>query len=237
VSDAARMPLCAQCHREAVNRPLPPWVVNFFLSVAILVVVSVPWNWRFLRGYAEFRRGLAAFKAHDLEASAALTASAFARVPESSSLESTAAFIDGLRLLAADRDEEALGRLKTARVNAPPGADVDAMIVRAKIGIAFKSKDYKAFLAMALGQFSGAPRSAQYAAQVASAYACVYAAGGRDADKTKTLEYMALARSLGAPEEAVAEYEPRIRHRLATRVIIDRTEYMKRFPHGWKEDG
>jgi hypothetical protein len=34
-----------------------------------------------------------------------------------------------------------------------------------------------------------------------------------------------------------ARYEERIRHRLETREIINRHEFLKRFPNGWKPSG
>lgn len=227
------MPLCAPCHAETMNRPLPQWVVNFFICLALLTVISVPWNWRHIGAYANFRKGISAMAGGDLDAGARMLAAAASRVPESSALAGMADYFGGMSLLLAGKNQEALERFKASRVNPPSGTDPETMIARAEIGIAFERKDYRAFLALAQTLREIAPESPEFAAQVASAYACLYAEKGRAADKAKALEQ--LASSLALAGEKDPEYEQRIRHRLATRVVIDRAEFVRRFPKGWKE--
>lgn len=210
--------------------------MNFFGSIAILVVVAVPWNRRFILAYVEMRRGMLAYAAGDFESASRRLAAATARVPECSWLEGAATYIEGMRLLAADHNEEALERFRAALKNAPPGANIEAMIARSEIGIAYQRKDYRGFLAIAQKQLALAPKSAEAAAEVASAYACLYASEGRDADKDDSLRHLELARGLKEKDAPWwAEYEQRIRHRLTTKTIIDRAEFVKRYPNGWKE--
>jgi len=216
-----------------MNRPLPQWVVNFFICLALLTVISVPWNWRHIGAYAEFRQGMSALSGGDLDGGARLLSAAAARVPESSELAGVADYFGGLSLLIAGKNQEALERFKASRVNPPGGSDPETMIARAEIGIAFDRKDYRAFLVLAQKLLAIAPESPEFAAQVASAYACLYAEKGRPADKAKALEQLAFSLTLAGEKDP--EYEQRIRHRLAKRVIIDRAEYARRFPNGWKE--
>ena len=77
-------------------------------------------------------------------------------------------------------------------------------------------------------------------AGAASAHAAKYAATGDPDHKQKALEFLdqAAAKQGNSPDlqEYLQEYQPRIRYRLQTREIIDKKEYDRRFPQGWKEE-
>lgn len=103
-------------------------------------------------------------------------------------------------------------------------------------GAAFESKDYDRFLAITEQSWRTRPDSAEVAGEVASALACKYAATGEASWKQQAEEMLEKARQLAqkSPEETKAfeEYAERTRYRLASRVIIDKPEYDKRFRPG-----
>jgi ADP-ribosylglycohydrolase len=105
----------------------------------------------------------------------------------------------------------------------------------AQIGIAFHRRDYDEFARLAQQVSRENPRSAAAAAEVASAYACKYAVTGDPSMRQAALDSLEQARKLKRPNDAgFPEYENRIQHRLATRMILSRAQFVQQYPNGWK---
>jgi hypothetical protein len=138
------------------------------------------------------------------------------------------------KLAQANRDEEA-SRLMTAAAREYPEAT--PLVVAALIyegGAAFERKDYDLFLSTSREALAHMPDEPRIVASVASALACKYAVTGDPAFRVEAEGLLARAATLSAqrsPDEQAehAEYAERIQHRLATRIIIDRDEYNRRF--------
>jgi hypothetical protein len=100
-------------------------------------------------------------------------------------------------------------------------------------GVAFVRKDYARFLAIAEEEAARLPDNAMLVATLASALAARYAETGDAALRQRAESTLARALTLAAasPEDKAPadEYAERIRHRLATREIIDKEEYNRRF--------
>jgi tetratricopeptide (TPR) repeat protein len=100
-------------------------------------------------------------------------------------------------------------------------------------GVAFEGKDYDRFLALSQQVWKAHPDSAGAAAEVASALACKYAVTGEESWKQQTEAMLEKARLLSQKSEedikAYEEYSERTRYRLASKIIIDKAEYDKRF--------
>jgi hypothetical protein len=72
---------------------------------------------------------------------------------------------------------------------------------------------------------------------IASAYACKYAVTGNEQFKQQSLEFLKKAKIISEQQGRLndfEEYEDRILHRLETREIISRKEFIQKFPNGWK---
>jgi len=100
-------------------------------------------------------------------------------------------------------------------------------------GVAFVDKDYDRFLAITQQIWKAAPDSANAAGQLASALACKYAITGEATWKQQAEEMLEKSKQLSQKSademKAFEEYAERTRYRLATRKIIDKTEYDKQF--------
>jgi hypothetical protein len=100
-------------------------------------------------------------------------------------------------------------------------------------GVAFNRKDYARFLAIAEEEEAKAPEKPMPVAVLASALAARYAETGDEALRQRAESILSRALTLAAasPEDKAQadEYAERIRHRLATREIIDKEEYDRRF--------
>ena len=220
----------------AANRPFPLWVRVCALAVVALMIFSVAWNLRFLCAYAEVTRGLAAANNHDIESAVTLLKSASANVPESREVRALAGFYEGIQLLSRERPGEAVGLLERGRGFIPPET-LEALIMQARIGVAFDQKDYDEFMKLAATWSIAAPNDPIRIAQLASAYACKYAVSGDEKMKAESLKYLEDAKTLSTGGPEVDEYEQRILHRLATREVIDHKEFKRRFPGGWRQEG
>jgi hypothetical protein len=100
-------------------------------------------------------------------------------------------------------------------------------------GAAFERKDYDQFVAISEQRMKEQPNLPETAGEVASAYACKFAVTGDPAWKQKAEDMLERARQLSqkSPDDmkAYEEYAERTRYRLASRIIIDKPEYDKRF--------
>jgi tetratricopeptide (TPR) repeat protein len=112
-----------------------------------------------------------------------------------------------------------------------PALAVGALLTKG--GEAFDRRDYDTFLATSRQALALAPDEPRMIAGVASALACKYAVTGdvRYRTEAESLLVQAQAAAEGSAEDKAShdEYAERIRHRLATRVIIDKDEYNRRF--------
>lgn len=232
----AGLPICEECEGFFRDRPFPTWIRFFFAGLVALVLFSLWYNARFIEGYIEMKRAVKAFSENEIPKAAELLEFASGHVPESESVRVIASYTKAVVLLQQDRSEEALALLKTCIGKLPEGYMVDQLIMKAKIGVAFDNKDYDGFLEMALGFKAQHPAEPVLAAQVASAYACKYAVTGEKEFEEKALLALNEARAMLKEEsEEFEEYEGRILHRLHTREVINRKEFLERFPNGWKE--
>lgn len=130
--------------------------------------------------------------------------------------------------MEAKHSAEALRLIQEARGvypewNVPTRAEESLVIADA-----FDKKDYETFVAKAEA-IEARDKDAYSAAQVASALACKYAVSGNEAFRSRSEEMLRVAQErTDQSEEAqrhLQEYGERIRHRLDTRVIMDKEEY------------
>jgi DNA-directed RNA polymerase subunit RPC12/RpoP len=233
----AGLPTCEECIKYFRNRPYPMWIRAAMVGLFLIVIFSFVWNERFICGYVDLRNANAAANTGDFKTTAKLFHSASARVPEAKYLSSIASFYEGVCLLSEDKSSEALERFNRSKPGLPAVWPVDEMIMNAKIGIAFDNKDYDEFLALSQKVYEKNPRQCDYVAMVASAYACKYAVSGDEQFKQQSLDFLKKAKTMSERQgflKEYNEYSDRILHRIATREIIDREEFNKRFPNGWQ---
>ncbi len=99
--------------------------------------------------------------------------------------------------------------------------------------VAFDRKDYDAALTVTKAALAKEPNSPMLMGWVASALASKYAVTGAPEFRTQSEAMLTKAESLSQRDPEVKanfeEYAERIRYRLATREIIDRDEYNRRF--------
>jgi hypothetical protein len=229
----ASLPLCDSCTAFFRNRPFPGWVKLFAAAVLAAVVTGWVCHWRFVLAHVELNQGGRAWTAGDIDTAASLVASASNRVPEDDDLRCFSDYCSATVLLRDDKCREALPKLMHCAGKLPPEWGVVEMTRYARLGAAFNEADYDEFLRIAQEMAAARPEDPIAVGWLASAYACKYAATGDEAFRQKSLESLASAEKLG-PTDEFAEYEMRIRYRLATREIISGAEFQKRFPNGWK---
>lgn len=236
----AGLPVCSECENFFRHRPFPYWVKAFLFGVFAATVCVLVWNIRFVRAYVEMRSSIKAFRTNDIEKAVEMMNSVSKRVPESNELGGMAAFYQGVLFLQQDNYIEALAAFNLCRSLLPlQGGEGDKIIDQyatvAAVGAAFDNKDYDQFLALTIENCDENPEDSFAYAQVASAYACKFAATGDEQFKEKSLKALDKARTLSKIDPFFKEYEQRILHRLYSREIIKRKEFLKRFPNGWEE--
>lgn len=243
-TDLARLgqlPVCPACNELFKNRPYPAWIKAALTGMVLLVVFALFWNSRFILAYYELRRFNAAMEAGDFENGVAYCISASQHVHENAEIQAYATFYKGVLLLNQDKPAEALELLQSCRGRVRNESDIDDLIVRAQIAIAFDHTDYNEFLRLALQMDQKHKGDPTVTGQVASAYACKYAETQDEQYKTKSMAALdrarTLAKSMPEYKEYFAEYEQRILHRLHTQEIIDHNEFKKRYPNGWIKEG
>lgn len=138
------------------------------------------------------------------------------------------------KLAEANRPVEASRLISQASQGYPEAVGLRVAVLIYKGGDAFERKDYDLFLSTSREALALMPEEPNVVASVASALACKYALTGDPAFRVEAESLLARAGELsrqGTAEEQAdhAEYAERIRHRLTSRMIIDRDEYNRRF--------
>jgi hypothetical protein len=228
--------VCPACEAVLRNYPFPLWVKASAAGLALLVVFSALWNMRFVQAHREMRATLQALYNDNGALADKLAHDAFQHAPESRDVEALAAFFDGMACLKKKQWTQALSKLQTADECLPENFGTQHMIYDARIGLAFDKKDYDAFLNLTSKASAQWPKDPGWKAALASAQACKYAATGNPLFREQALASLKQSQDLwGASAPSFLEYEQRIRYRLETREIIDREEFVRRFPNGWQK--
>jgi hypothetical protein len=229
----AERPVCDACQAFFRNRPFPLWIKLSLAAVLTLVVVSFVWNMRFYRAYAAMQRFAACSSQGQVEAAAEQMTAAATYVPESRDLGRLATYLQGIVLLRQDKSAEALEKLQSCKDRLPEDYDVEPLILQARTGVAFDTKDYDGFLSAAQALERRRPTDPTSKAMVASALACKYAVTGDTTFQEQALAYLKQGKDTAQADPAFKEYEDRIRYRLQSREIITGAEFHQLFPNGW----
>jgi hypothetical protein len=223
-------PVCETCSQQIKERIFPTWVKAFFAGVLLLVAFSLIWNWRFIRAHDLLENSRPGPEA-SLEFVHDYYEKVSADVPEISDFYQLAQYHKGVMFLNQDKGEEAYEAFKNCG-ELPENYQVNAYMTQAEVIQSFNTKDYVKFV-MASQKFLSFDTSSISRAQVASAYACLYADQKADSSKVQAEKYLNMALSVGDTTKYFADYVNRIRYRLATGEIIDKEEFDQKFPNGW----
>lgn len=223
------MPFCDNCREHAQHYPFPLWVKTACLGLLMIAIFSISYNLRFFKARILMDRSmeLAFGQGQIVEASKQMeTASTL--VPESSDLKIMFHYFSSAVALQEEDYEGGLEHLNHC-LEMPVEYQVDVMILRCEIALAFDNEKYDEFLRLSKLFEDAIPDNATSIAQVSSAYACLYAANGKEEDKENSLEYLKEAESINgdSPDAGFEEYRDRILHRIETRQILSAEDYRK----------
>ncbi len=133
------------------------------------------------------------------------------------------------------RYSDAIQSLDQARKIFPYFEGYDDVLGRLQIADAFTRHDWDRYLELAAKQFDLHRNSSEYASSYAGALATKWAATGDTKYKMHAEEMLSKAQSLAVTAEerdTFAEYSERVRYRISSRQIIDKSEYDRRFRSG-----
>ena len=226
-------PMCDWCKQKIEARIFPNWVKAFLAGVAILVVLSLALNWRFIEAYYQIQKiGSVLEQGSDQEAFD-LYSKISENVSEVGDFAQLANYHKGRMLLVEDKPAEALEVFKTCQ-DLPEDYSVPVLSLQAEIGATYDKKDYAGFVDASTRYLSYDTSAVAYA-QIASAYACVYAEQKSDSAKVMAMQYLQHAINAHDTTRFFANYVNRIEYRLATGDIIDSKTFNTRFPNGWSK--
>jgi tetratricopeptide (TPR) repeat protein len=135
---------------------------------------------------------------------------------------------EGAKLYSDGKYGEGAQRMHAAAMTFPAFSGFQAQALEMDSGIAFYSKDYDAMVRLSEAAWKQSPDYPS-AASLAGAYACVYADRGDTAYRQKALDMMEKSRSFATSKEEkedFAEWEARFDHRIRTRKILTREQYL-----------
>jgi hypothetical protein len=236
----ANLPACTKCESFFRNRPYPTWLKASFAVFMCVAVAAFVYNMRFFLAYVDIVRGNHAMEDGKVEQAIAYRASAADRLPEIPELATIPNLFKAGKLVHDEKDEEALALLaKSPAPKQPNWLEMYHEVeLRARMGMAFKRRDYDGFLDFSQQLLKLHPDQAGALGAVASAYACKYAATGDPQFRVQALQYLEQAKKQpGGQDDSVKEFENRFQHRLQTREILTRSQFKERFPNGWKPEG
>ncbi len=236
----SRLPACPACTEYANNRPYPLGVKMMFIGTFVLVLFSFIYNYRFYEGYQELNSFAESWSEGDMDGSLAHINEVHRHVPESKDVESLWRIHNAVHLLQVDSAIAAARMLQEFDGNYDPSLGVDDLLLTVNRSAAFDRREYRAFLKYSEIAFDRDPDSPHTHAQMASAYACMYASTGEqhycDSSRVHIEQGLSLSAAAGDPENDISEFVNRIEHRLHTRRIIAPSVFMKEYPYGWSAE-
>ena len=226
-------PMCDWCKQKLDARIFPTWVKAFLAGVAIVVVLSLGLNWRFIEAYYQIQKLRIVLDYGSDKDAFDLYSKISENVSEVSDFAKLADYHKARILLAEDKSAEALEVFKNCQ-DLPEGYGVPILSLQAEIGASYDKKDYAGFVD-ASTRYLAYDTSSVALAGVASAYACIYAEQKSDSAKMIAMQYLQRAINMHDTTQFFTEYLNRIEHRLATGEIIDQETFNARFPNGWSK--
>lgn len=231
----ANHPTCASCEDAISKRSFPAWVKGFFIGVLILVVFSIAWNMRFYIGYINYKRSQSAMQEGNITKAFESAEIAARNVPEVGDLQMTLWLYQGIDLMQNEQAGKAIELFNACKSKAAPEMQksIDQLIMQARSIMAFDNKDYDQFMREAKTLYDQYPQDPSALAGMASAYACLYAAGGGDSMKALAVEYLDMTRAYPDSTGEMDKFFNRIEHRLYSKEIISPKAFDERYPGGW----
>jgi hypothetical protein len=232
-------PVCDTCEQAIQARVFPTWVKAFFAGVIVLVMFSLAWNRRFIEAYYQMKEIEAVMESGSvmesgkLQEAADLYTRVSVNVPEIIEFDQLSSYCKGMLLLQDDKAAEALDAFQRCTA-LPDSYNLPILTLQAEIAVLYDNKDYPGFVAGSKRYLSFDSTSIALA-QVASAYACVYASQRSDSARSMAMEYLAKANAVHDTTRFFSDYVNRIEYRLATGEIIDKEDFDAKFPNGWSK--
>jgi tetratricopeptide (TPR) repeat protein len=232
----ANYPLCNDCELNIKKRTFPTWVKAFLVFIILITVFSFFWNWKYYQAYNEIKESNTHFENGDILNASKSMQKASNRVSEVKDLEVLSNFYRGYYFLTADKSQDALVEFNKCIGLVPEDYHLNSLIIQSKIGIAFDKKNYTDFLIESKNFLKIDSTKSVSLATVSSAYACLYAEKGQDSYKNQSIYYLKKALKLDSISTDAKEYRNRIEHRLYTKQIISRNDFIKKYPKGWTKN-
>jgi len=204
------------------------------VALVAIAAGSFVLNQRFFSAYAAMVRAGREMRAGRFDQAVTQLDAAAAKVPADADLRTEILFVKAIGFMQEDRSAEALPLLRAYVKTSPEDVNARKILLQAEVAAAFEARDYETFLQKTLEVAGQNPSEPTAVAGVASAYACKYAVQGDEEFARQARERLEAARKLAPPSDPdFEEYSQRIQFRLATREIISRAEFHRRFPNGW----
>lgn len=227
--------MCTNCEIELKKRVFPLWVKAFFAAVIVIVIVGFAWNWRYYSAHKDVQQSISAIQNGDYALAASLMKEAGEKAIEFPELIATGHYYKGIDLLIKDKSAAALAELNKCR-SVIPAYEVEPLILQARIGIAFDTKDYRKLLILSESNLAYDSLQPISLLMVASSHACVFASEGDEKNRQLAYNYIAKAKAIDSTNPEVPDYVNRIQYRLYSRNIITNAEFDKKFPNGWTKN-
>jgi hypothetical protein len=221
------VPICTPCRNHMKHYPFPLWIKAACVVIAVMVGFTIHMNLRFFKARIFLTQSMRlGFVDNQWEQASQGMEQVVTLIPESPDLKVLWHYTAGINELQSDHSQKAVDHLEQCN-NLPEDYHVKTLLLDAQSGVVFNKKDYPEFLRISQQRQKLYPNDPMILAQVSSAYACIYAAEGRDEDKQKSLDTLRHAEQLygNSIPEGFTEYKERILYRLETRQILTKKEY------------
>jgi len=226
-------PVCEKCEKEIDRKVFPLWVKGFIVAVIIITGISFYINQPFYLAYIEEKEADEFFFKKQYAEASLLIESSLSKVPESENLELKRNYYTGLYYLSNDRNADALNRFLLCREKVSGIIVLNKLISKAQLGIHFEIKDYETYFKECYKRYLWDTSKVYFIADLASAYACLYATKGVDSSKQKAAYFLKKSLYLAKDDKEIKEHSNRIEYRLYSRNILSTSEFNRKYPKGW----
>ncbi len=236
----AGFPTCKRCSELFVNRPFPPWIKSFALTILFIVIFGSLFNFKYFSAYLKIREAQnELFINGNYEKAYISMKSASQKLNHLEHLKVITGLYEGLDLFHKNKIDQAFPLLNAYKEYYPDDNYFDYFIFQTNRIKAFDDGDYKTFYALSIKIYDLWPSDTSSILGIASGSACMYALSNDIAYKKKSLEYinLALGKIKDENNKEVVDFTlkhiDRLKHRLYSKQIINPEDFYKKFPQGW----
>jgi tetratricopeptide (TPR) repeat protein len=232
------LPLCQKCADLFLNKKFPLWVKLFALTILVAVIFGFIYNLKFFNAFISIKEANKNYGSGNYEDAYRYMEKASGMLPEDKSVGAIFSLYKGSYLLSQNKYEESIELFNNYKRVYSGDKEIDYLILAAESSAAFDKGDFDTFYDLQTELSGKSPENKMIRLGIASAASCLYIVKKDEKYKVEAMNIINEVMSSATDEEKknADDYIDMIKYRMYSKEPVDRIDFNKKFPNGWKGD-